>query len=172
MNNIDAYIFLFDRNGTDVRDLCYHMFNVSQIETYRTYYCTVCEVDVENDGIETRYIWYCLKSIWWNRSDNSQKDMKQQSTTTLVDAITKSLSNHECSVCNLFLLCKFSFDKNPAFVPLAINNNITIHLDHYISINKSIYRLIGIIYHGGFHFTTHIIDKNGDILYNDRIETK
>ncbi|KZT29222.1 hypothetical protein NEOLEDRAFT_1030734, partial [Neolentinus lepideus HHB14362 ss-1] len=31
--------------------------------------------------------------------------------------------------------------------------------------------LTGIIYHGDYHFTCRYIDKNGDIWFNDGIET-
>ncbi|KAI0026529.1 hypothetical protein K488DRAFT_66248, partial [Vararia minispora EC-137] len=36
---------------------------------------------------------------------------------------------------------------------------------------KTVYKLRGIIYYGGAHFTSCIINKSGQVFYHDGIET-
>ena len=86
-------------------------------------------------------------------------------------AILHSKSSQRCSICDTPLHRIFAFDDLPQFIPLIIDNDISVRLEHKAYMYESQYILIGIVYYGAFHFTSRIIDMNGDIWYHDGLKT-
>lgn len=95
----------------------------------------------------------------------------QEPASNWFKAAVKSKSNHSCETCNTILKRTYQYESPPAFIPLQIIDDLSIQLGHIAFLHESRYRLIGTIYFGGFHFTCRIIDSNGDIWYNDGVNT-
>lgn len=89
-----------------------------------------------------------------------------------IKAILRSKSAQKCTKCNTILDRIYEFEKPPVFIPLTIENGLSLNLEHFTYMYGHKYRLIGMIYFRGYHFTARIIDANGDIWYHDGIKTE
>ena len=163
-------MFPFDRRGTDVSELCHVMFKSVDNMAYRNMYCNRCKTENFSDPLQDADIWYCSKLTWKSKSARLGS-RNNQSTSVWFKAILRSKSSRLCFNCNTVLDRVYVFDYAPMFIPLTIDNDIPIMLEQIAYMYENKYRLIGIIYHGAFHFTSRIIDINGDIWYHDGLKT-
>ncbi len=70
---------------------------------------------------------------------------------------------------------EIQFKKVPSILAVIISNqNATISNKLKMTDltgQSSTLKLVGVIYHGDFHFTSQVIDNNKDVWFNDGIET-
>jgi hypothetical protein len=92
-----------------------------------------------------------------------------------LDLFVISLAS-KCTVCNDFLLRKFTFVNAPQLLAFATSASTTT-LDHNLVVtiegNTELkpYQLRGVIYYGSDHFTSRIISLTGQVWFHDGIIT-
>ena len=87
--------------------------------------------------------------------------------THWLQAVHTQNSIRRCKKCQEKLHRIIEFDDKLPFIPVIINTTKKLIIEHNIYIHNARYQLYGLIYYGNFHFTSRIIDKYGDIWYND-----
>ena len=166
----DANAFPQDQRGTDVRELCYYMLTSESESVYRVLYCKHCRSELQSEETQNLDIWHC-SSQTWQRKVARLGGINDQPTSQWLKAIINSKSTRLCPTCHKSAQKLYRFNTLPLFIPLAVENNITVILEHTATFYDGQYKLVGIIYHGGFHFTCRIIDSEGQIWYNDGVRT-
>ena len=84
-------------------------------------------------------------------------------------------SRQRCPECSKKkLVSSIYYDKVPNLLVLEYPN-IELKISHQLTFRDNgedtVLYLRGIIYHGGYHFTSHIMSTEGDIWYHDGINT-
>ena len=86
--------------------------------------------------------------------------------------VKKKKTQLTCQTCHGRLVRKYVFANIPNFLAFITNQKqIQLNPAVYIGKQGTKFRLCGIIYFGGFHFTARIVDINDQIWYNDGIVT-
>ena len=94
------------------------------------------------------------------------KSYKHRVTQEWINAIFELQSYKTCEVCEGDLLHEIQFTTHPYFVPLIVDN-VPMSVSLMVFIQDVAYRVCGLIYFGHEHFTVRIVDKEGQIWYND-----
>jgi hypothetical protein len=158
----NAYPSLFPVGpvGTSVNRLAHELFKTSQLIAYSQKICIKC--NNQQAEIEDR-LGYVL-DLGLSTGSSTSQWLRQLHHNT----------NERCSECWSQIIQPISYDTSPN---LLIFNcaNANMKISHKIIYDEEDHsidlQLRGIIYHGGFHFTSRIISQTGKVWYHDGMET-
>lgn len=129
--------FLLNQKGTDVKELCYYMFNSEENVVYQSWYCNKCKYEEAREAIDEAHIWHCSKLVWKNKAAKLGA-RNEQSVSVWLKAILRSKSEHKCSIYYSVVDRMIHFDDPPVVIPLTIESGINIKLEQetYLYGNK------------------------------------
>ena len=168
--NANPQAFMPGHRGTDVHELCQYMLTSEADRVYKQLYCTHCRTELENQEVNNFTSWHCSRPVW-NRKTARLGSVNDQPTSKWLKVNTQTKSGRFCPTCIKPLEKRHVFDIPPLFIPLIVDEGISVKLEHSAILNDSEYHLIGIVYFGSFHFTCRVIDAHGEIWYNDGLAT-
>ena len=146
--------------GAIVSGLAAKIFYTRQTLASASVECTQC--DYEEDPVDHR-----LGLVLYEMSNRSES----------TDLWLKNLEHHtskKCPDCSQPLQNSISYDSPPPLLIFEINSN-TITLNKTIGFEEEdgikVLQLKGMVCHGGFHFTSHIVLSDGVVWFNDGMTT-
>ena len=171
LHQYHPYTFNIDgTQGTDIYKLCYTLL-VDNKMFYNNMWCSQCAKCIKITEFRKPYLWQYDNYIW-EQGIYSNGSANDQNVATWIEAILNQKSHRRCSTCQTKLYRLIQYDDFPSFIPIIIHSRIKINITNHFKLDGTQYRLCGLIYHGGFHFTCRIVDSNGDLWYNDGITTQ
>lgn len=126
----DANAFPLDQTGTDVRELCYFVLMDKYTQMYRNVYCSKCKTEKESYKVQYADICYCSKLTWKNRVAKLGS-RNNQPVSVWLKAILRSKSTRKCTKCNTLLDRIYVFETPSHFLPLSVENDLPIKLEHF-----------------------------------------
>ena len=161
LNDKNSQAFPSGLRGADVKEMCWYMLRSETDTVSKTLSCAQCETEVQSESIDTD-LWNISKMTWKSKSTRLGS-RNNQPVTAWMKAIVRSKSTQKCQNCHTHLNKIYQFYPAPVFIPLHLQDDIPVKLEHKAYLYENEYKLIGIIYHGGFHFTSRIVDDDGRI---------
>ena len=70
------------------------------------------------------------------------------------------------------MISQLCLSNMPSFIYFQVDDKISTKWIPIISVENVKYRLCGMIYFGGFHFTARIISEKGDISFQDSMSSE
>ncbi|KAI0338081.1 hypothetical protein BDW22DRAFT_1338755 [Trametopsis cervina] len=134
--------------------------------------CTYCGCPApEADAVTCPFIWES-QAI----EDSAERHAGVLSTSSIVSDIFESGLSVRCSLCRHRLQSRITFLEAPKLFIINLNRRLPVHVPFQVdpiltlpnnSGTETQMRLSGIVYWGGNHFTTQLIDSTGTLWYND-----
>jgi len=157
----DAITFPYGQVGTSLSQLALEIFASSTNIAHRQDRCTNC--DFSKTAIEDRL--GCIFSLDFNSTVSTSYTLKTHGHD-LEDRCSMCLSNMRTCVFYTEFPLMLLFD-HAAYI-VKPSKEIKFNCENNQTIK---YRLIGLLYFGGFHFTSRIISPEGDVWYHDGMQT-
>ncbi len=149
-------------------DLCVQFFKERRVYGRWTNNCQGCGKQSNGHTVNSM-LWYCSKSVY---QQSTKRSGRYQTLTTAnwIDAIRHIRVDQPCNNCEGTCIRQLNFNRMPATILVWVQG-IRIKWDHYIMVDNTRYRLIGLMYHGSRHFTAKIVEKDGGIWFHDGART-
>ena len=114
-------------------------------------------------------IFDCSLRLWRKRA-NTKKVGKQRTANDWLAANMEQTTRFSCTSCNRPLITELKFQRVPYFVLFHVDKGINAKWSSTIILNHGEYRLCGMIYFGGFHFTARIISFDNEVQYYNSLK--
>lgn len=121
--------------------------------------------------LSTSVIFECLKSVWSKRPRHIEGRPKSRRISEWLSVQSSIRTDVRCGACHSHVYRDLHTPRTPSFLTFMSLDHLTVDWEPTIDHSESSYRLIGLIYHGGNHFTSRIIEPDGKIWYHDGITT-
>ena len=161
LHNTDPVMFPRGTHGISVAGLAEEMLKVTQSIASSQHQCSRCEYAENPIDDKLTYVLH---------ADNSTKN----STNTWVNGLSQ-ITYRRCPDCNHSMKQVIFYNEIPNIVILEypMKNIQTSHTLDLITEKGEIkiLNLRGIVYHGGYHFTSRIVSSEKKIWYHDGINT-
>lgn len=167
--------FPIGHHGVDIKDLLSTIF---QYQTgtglgRETTMCDNCGMHPPS-SIQINSNMFVLHPIEGRNADQASS-ISQMTTEQYASLYLKSMKlNTPCSICASQLAVSKTFDTVPKVLvfhlgihKMQVSQSIVVELNHQMYT----FNLKGLIYFGGFHFTTQVVNNNSEVWYHDGIET-
>ena len=152
-------------DGTAMEDLCDEVLKFNDANVAYVDWCKVCQ-KIYSTTKCNETLWTCTREAWNESSNKVTKSYKNKTMQNWVDALFSQDSYKTCPSCEESIIHQIQFTSHPYFVPFVIEN-VMINISHHVVIQDTNYRLCGLIYFGGEHFITRIVDPSGQLWLND-----
>lgn len=161
-------------DGTDLYAVCREIFaHEGNIISEHTQ-CHRCNYIIHTE-MTRMHLFTCTPDLW----QNAFKSNGPHANCTLIQWLKVLLYQKyegRCTTCRAKLVCKMDIVSAPNFLVFNVYKG-QVKLQKKIAIvtvegQTKEYRLCGLVYFGGFHFTCRIIASNGKIWYHDGQETE
>jgi len=150
-------------DGTDLFALCRIILLYNTYVLKHNYVCYEC-----NDLFKSEDQIFA----WWYLNSTKPSQISKLLKTEWEDKIHH---RYRCTSCNgQIIMTTHVNDQHPPNLSFSIGNiNVKITASLSLKINQTSvkYRLCGVIYHGGFHFTAQLLDKAMNTYYYDGMTT-
>jgi hypothetical protein len=161
LHQLHPAIFAEGAVGTSVAAVARHLLKPSETVTSSQVQCTEC--DYEGPEVDDKLDFVVC-------ADKNTKG----STSKWMGKIQEK-SRQRCPTCSKRkLTSSIHYDEVPKLLVLEYPNidlKTSHHLTYRVGGEDTVLHLRGIIYHGGYHFTSRIMSTEGDIWYHDGINT-
>lgn len=156
--------------GTDIYAVLRFLLEIQDNVICNYYQCRSCLFESEPE-VEDQVLWHCSKDAW-HKSPYKLGGYKSRSVTDWFNALLVSKTEVSCPQCKRPMNKHIQYCQEANFIAMEINN-VKAKLEPEVSIPgcASKYRLCGLIYHGGYHFTCRCITLSGDVWYHDGVKT-
>lgn len=158
----NASAFPYGTDGTDVAELAHIMINDAHVGSESLVICDSC-------------------SKVWRRSNARLSQITHihgasniETIRDIVDERSKKVLSELCEKCKQSMVAVSHFHTDPyIFVVVLTNTKVHINRSEWLNVGeKSVkFRLKGIVYFGGFHFTCLLFDRAMNCVYHDGAET-
>jgi hypothetical protein len=152
--------FPMGANGISVATLCMEMLKPQDCIASSQLICSHCDYEGPEKDDKLTYLLHADPSV-------------SGSTSDWVQTIVHNVRN-KCPQCNGSMMRTIYYTKTPDLLVLEYPN-INMITSHQITVNvyeKSVnLYLRGIVYAGGYHFTSRFISEDGTIWYHDGMTT-
>ena len=102
----------------------------------------------------------------WDQQGIMQGTPQHNTPAQWFKANTRQLSQRTCSVCNSLSIKEIVFRSMPLFLRFKAED-VTVKWSLTMELGPYQYRLCGFIYHGGYHFTSRVVEPDGRVYYNN-----
>lgn len=161
---------LLGRTGASVPELCEDMFRDRNPYVSWRHECARCEITIDEQTCN-KLLWYISKPSW-KQSAVSQGNIRSAPISVWIEKMRNCKTQRICSRCTRNTVKRMILSKAPVLIPVVIQEGVKPIIERIINIDDTQYRLCGVIYFGGAHWTCRVIEVNGDIWYHDGISTK
>lgn len=149
-------------------DLCVQFFKEHRVYGRWTNNCQGCGKQSNGHTVNSM-LWYCSKPVYQQSTKRSGR-YQTLTTTNWIDAIRHISVDQPCDNCEGRFIRQLKFNRMPTTILVWVQD-VRIKWDHYIMVDNTKYRLIGLMYHGSRHFTAKIVEKDGGIWFHDGAKT-
>ena len=129
--------------------------------------CTQCGEETLQYSSQT--VWDCGNSVWKNHP-TKLRSSRNQSIQQWIKAFMTQKCRRACTCSGVRVQTYTLWSSPPPFLIFNVSE-IEVKVTSRIKVFNHTYNLIGIIYYGGFHFTSRIIDRDSNIWYHDGMTT-
>ncbi|KAI0340972.1 hypothetical protein BDW22DRAFT_1299397, partial [Trametopsis cervina] len=116
--------------------------------------------------------------IWESQAveDSANRHPAPLPMSIVVSDLLRNVFSVRCTVCRHHIASEMIFSDVPNLLVVNLNRRTTAHVPLYIEPTllipttmptQSLLRIYGIVYWGDNHFTTQLVDRNGNVWYND-----
>ena len=160
IHSSDPSSFPYGAHGTNIKSLTEVVFNNEMSFGSRTLSCASCRYTSNDD----------LTELLWDMNVNYQGSIQDW-----IDEYQYRLTGETCPNCAQPLHQRVIVDSLMPFI-LVNSEQQRVNISHEVHVSSSddsvhMYKLAGIVYLGGYHFTSRFVEKNGNVRYHDGIET-
>lgn len=159
------------RVGTDIYELCRYMLGTDKRLSWYMWRCGNCGLTYPDEVFTTSVILECSKSVWSRRPRQMEGRPNNRRVSEWLSVHSSMKTDVNCGVCNSHIYRDLYTPRTPSFLIFMTQDRLMVDWEPTIDHAQSSYRLIGLIYHGGNHFTSRIIEPDGKIWYHDGITT-
>lgn len=156
-------------NGTDIFQLCIEMLMQPELSMTHTVMCTKCDIVLTSEP-KNMVMWHCVPANW-KKSAYTSGSYRYASLQSWIPVMLKQPLRKKCSQCQGNLEGHTTYHEFPSFIAFEVGR-VSLKFDTVITLQEQKYRLCGIIYHGGFHFTSRIISDDGSVLRYDGMNNR
>lgn len=118
-------------------------------------------------------LWYCSREAW-KATSTHVKQYRVVSVNKWIDILSHTSTTKYCTRCNGSIINELVLTRNPCYLPIWVEEKVTIKWDLTVMIDKCSYQLCGLIYFDtkAKHFTARVIGNDGSIWYHDGLTTQ
>jgi len=153
-------LFPMGHNGASVGDLASHIFGQSQSVSYVQSMCLHCQY---KSGERVRPVTF-MNAIQSGFAGTASDWMTQRTYTT-----------RYCPSCGEQLVHIYNYVNIPSILIFEHAHEYDLNIQQHITLTvakqETNFSLRGMIYFGGYHFTSHVISSEGNVWYNDGMIT-
>ena len=174
LNRADQESFpLVGTKGTDIRVLIETMLHDGVQLWSRQYSCTSCSFSNRIARDATRVhnisIFQCSPLQWSRRVVDIRKG-RLRTTEDWINANLREITRFTCASCASDMIKVHKYTTLPVFLSFQVSQKANVKWTHTVELQRSQYRLCGMIYFGRFHFTARIISAQGDVWFHDGMQ--
>ena len=155
--------------GIDLYALGQKLLNTSESTLSKQYICRSCRH--KSPATMWNMTMFLFDKFIWKNQVNKMGSYKDRLLNLWLKAYFTQKSEKNCPNCARPMIKQLAYTEPPKFISCVVYK-LKIEVETQISIpgHQTLYRLCGIVYFALNHFVAKIVDKCGEVWYNDGFE--
>ncbi|KAH8116497.1 hypothetical protein DFH11DRAFT_1214872 [Phellopilus nigrolimitatus] len=176
LHKMHREIFPKGQRRAHIEDLCFEIFTSRQIFGIESTKCTQCNTSVDEYIFHAGVI-HITDDLWrkYAPGDGIAESLHMAFTKDILKVIQNHKMETLCPICESNYSLIVEFKTVPQVFAVSLHSKFMIQISYNVLLQVTgqevIYKLRGVIYLGGYHYTARFIDNQGGVWYNDGMQT-